>query len=1038
MKKQHFAAALILMIFMLAIFPAHGETVSMNVSGVPNLTLSVDPTGKAEGFSAIVYNNPNGLPTSEANAIAETSEGFIWIGSYAGLIRYDGNTFERIDSTTGIASVRSLYVDSGDRLWIGTNDSGLFLMTKGELYHWDKAEGLKSSSVRTITEDAEGNICAGSTAGIAVIDKELKLSDLSDERIVSQTIRELRRGADGLVYGLTSAGDLFTLKGGEVKSFLSHGDSDEQVIMSLLPDVEHPGFVYVGTDQGRIRYGTPEDGFGNAKDIDLSPLSDVESMECIDGAIWICSGDGIGNVDAQGFHLLENMPMDNSVGHVMTDYEGNLWFTSTRQGVMKIVPNQFTDVFEQCGLASEVVNSTCMVGTQLFIGTDAGLIVTENGKKVESLPLTKAVTASGKELETTDLLEYLANVRIRSVIRDSMGRAWISTWRKQGLIRYDNGEIMAFTPEDGLFSDRIRTVSECEDGRILVANTGGVSIIDGDRVVGGYGEDDGIAVTEILTLAEGFNGDIILGSDGGGIYVTGPEGTRLIGKEEGLNSDVILRIKRGLSRDVFWIITSNSIAYMTPDYKITTVQKFPYPNNFDLYENSKGDVWVLASNGIYVTSAEELIANESVEPVFYGIPNGLPYIATANSFSELTAEGDLYIASSSGVVKVNIEKSFENIDNMKVAVPYVDADGTRIYPDEAGTFVIPSDTRKLTVSSFVFNYSPTNPQVSYRLEGFDSAATTVDRSELVPVDYTNLRGGDYRFVMQLKDSMGRGNREISVVIRKEKAFHEQIWFIVLAAAAVIALIALGVWGYTRKKTRALEKKNHETMTFVREITHAFAKVVDMKDTYTNGHSTRVANYTAMLARELGYDEDTVEKYYRIALLHDVGKIGVPPEVLNKPGKLTDEEFETIKSHASKGYDALKEISIMPELAVGAQAHHERPDGKGYPNHLKGDEIPRVAQIIAVADCFDAMYSNRPYRNRMNFEKAVSIIQEVSGTQLTSDVVDAFMRLVKKGEFRDPDDDGGGTTENIDNIHKAQNEQSKAQSERKETDKPQHS
>ena len=1038
MKKQHFAAALILMIFMLAIFPAHGETVSMNVSGVPNLTLSVDPTGKAEGFSAIVYNNPNGLPTSEANAIAETSEGFIWIGSYAGLIRYDGNTFERIDSTTGIASVRSLYVDSGDRLWIGTNDSGLFLMTKGELYHWDKAEGLKSSSVRTITEDAEGNICAGSTAGIAVIDKELKLSDLSDERIVSQTIRELRRGADGLVYGLTSAGDLFTLKGGEVKSFLSHGDSDEQVIMSLLPDVEHPGFVYVGTDQGRIRYGTPEDGFGNAKDIDLSPLSDVESMECIDGAIWICSGDGIGNVDEKGFHLLENMPMDNSVGHVMTDYEGNLWFTSTRQGVMKIVPNQFTDLFEQCGLASEVVNSTCMVGTQLFIGTDAGLIVTENGKKVESLPLTKAVTASGKELETTDLLEYLANVRIRSVIRDSMGRAWISTWRKQGLIRYDNGEIMAFTPEDGLFSDRIRTVSECEDGRILVANTGGVSIIDGDRVVGGYGEDHGIAVTEILTLAEGFNGDIILGSDGGGIYVTGPEGTRLIGKEEGLNSDVILRIKRGLSRDVFWIITSNSIAYMTPDYKITTVQKFPYPNNFDLYENSKGDVWVLASNGIYVTSAEELIANESVEPVFYGIPNGLPYIATANSFSELTAEGDLYIASSSGVVKVNIEKSFENIDNMKVAVPYVDADGTRIYPDEAGTFVIPSDTRKLTVSSFVFNYSPTNPQVSYRLEGFDSAATTVDRSELVPVDYTNLRGGDYRFVMQLKDSMGRGNREISVVIRKEKAFHEQIWFIVLAAAAVIALIALGVWGYTRKKTRALEKKNHETMTFVREITHAFAKVVDMKDTYTNGHSSRVAKYTAMLARELGYDEDTVEKYYRIALLHDVGKIGVPPEVLNKPGKLTDEEFETIKSHTSKGYDALKEISIMPELAVGAQAHHERPDGKGYPNHLKGDEIPRVAQIIAVADCFDAMYSNRPYRNRMNFDKAVSIIQEVSGTQLTSDVVDAFMRLVKKGEFRDPDDDGGGTTENIDNIHKAQNEQSKAQSERKETDKPQHS
>lgn len=191
----------------------------------------------------------------------------------------------------------------------------------------------------------------------------------------------------------------------------------------------------------------------------------------------------------------------------------------------------------------------------------------------------------------------------------------------------------------------------------------------------------------------------------------------------------------------------------------------------------------------------------------------------------------------------------------------------------------------------------------------------------------------------------------------------------------------------------------------------------MKDKYTNGHSSRVAKYITMLVRELGCDDETIEKYYRIALLHNIGKIGVPPEVLNKNGRLTDEEFDIIKSHTSQGYEALKDISIMPELAIGAQAHHERPDGRGYPNHLKGDEIPQVAQIIAVADCFDAMYSNRPYRNRMNFDKVVSIIREVSGTQLAPNVVDAFLRLVDKGEFRDPDDHGGGTTENIENIRK---------------------
>ena len=201
----------------------------------------------------------------------------------------------------------------------------------------------------------------------------------------------------------------------------------------------------------------------------------------------------------------------------------------------------------------------------------------------------------------------------------------------------------------------------------------------------------------------------------------------------------------------------------------------------------------------------------------------------------------------------------------------------------------------------------------------------------------------------------------------------------------------------------------------REIIEAFAKVVDLKDSYTQGHSFRVAHYTEMLAREMGCDEEAVEKYHNIALMHDIGKVGIPDNVLNKPGKLTDEEFSIIKSHTSRGYDVLQTISLMPEIAIGARSHHERPDGKGYPLGLSGDELPLVAQIIAVADCFDAMYSNRPYRSRMNFDRVVSIIKEVSGTQLSAPVVDAFLRLVNKGEFRAPDDDGSGTTESIENI-----------------------
>lgn len=214
------------------------------------------------------------------------------------------------------------------------------------------------------------------------------------------------------------------------------------------------------------------------------------------------------------------------------------------------------------------------------------------------------------------------------------------------------------------------------------------------------------------------------------------------------------------------------------------------------------------------------------------------------------------------------------------------------------------------------------------------------------------------------------------------------------------------------------KKHEENKTFIREMTEAFAKTIDMKDEYTNGHSFRVAQYTRMLAKELGYDEEEVEKYYRIALLHDIGKIGIPSEVLNKRVGLTEEEYRVMQSHTTLGYDVLKDISIMPELAIGAGMHHERPDGRGYPRGLTGEEIPRVAQIIAVADTFDAMYSTRTYRPRMNFDKVVSVIKKSSGTQLTPDVVDAFLRLAEKGQLRDPSDTGGGSTQEVDNVQKS--------------------
>lgn len=985
---------------------------------VSDAELEVDLIAGREGYSAVLYDNTNGLPTSEANAIAETEEGFIWIGSYAGLLRYDGSSFQRLDSTTGIASVVSLFVDSQDRLWVGTNDSGITLMTEGQFRTFSTADGLKASSVRAIAEDGEGNIYAATTHGVAVIAPDMTVHTLDEPEIEEVYVRDLKLGADGVLYGLTQTNEVFTLRDGALAGFYDHESLESSDVDAIFPDPENPGYVYFGTENSELYYGTLEEGLSHARMTDASPLTYIKCICEIDGQIWICADNGIGILEEEGLYQLENIPLSNSIDHVIADYQGNLWFTSSRQGVMKIVPNQFTDIFEKFALPDAVVNSTCRLEDLLFVGTDTGLTVLSSAGVVEHIPLTTAATASGTALEQEDLVEMLAGCRIRSILRDSRDRLWLSTWRNYGLLRYDHGALTSFTVEDGMPSDRIRAVCELQDGTIAAACTGGVAIIDGDRVARVYNEDDGIINTEILTVEEMKNGDLLAGSDGGGIYVIGAAGVTAIGTNEGLRSEVIMRLKRDLSRDVYWIITSNSIAYMNADLHVTTVEKFPYSNNYDLYENTQGEMWILSSNGIYVTNADTLLANGEIDPVYYGQENGLPCISTANSYSELTAAGELYIAGSTGVAKVNIEVPFEGVEDVKMAVPYVEADGIVIYAEEDGSITVPAGTKKLTIYSFVYAYTLMDPQVTYHLEGFDTGSTTVRRSELTPVDYTNLRGGSYRFILQLKDAMGRGDEELSVSITKIKAFYETAWFYALCAVAAAALIWLFVRTYTARKTRVLLEKQNEQRTFIREMTAAFARVIDMKDTYTNGHSTRVAEYTAMLTRELGYDEETVEKYYNIALLHDIGKIGVPAEVLNKQDKLTDEEYEIMKSHSTLGYNVLKDISIMPELPVGAGAHHERPDGRGYPRGLKGDEIPRVAQIIAVADTFDAMYSSRPYRGRMNFDKVVSIIRDAAGTQLTGDVVDAFLRIVDRGGFRAPDDDGGGATENIDNIERS--------------------
>ncbi len=194
-------------------------------------------------------------------------------------------------------------------------------------------------------------------------------------------------------------------------------------------------------------------------------------------------------------------------------------------------------------------------------------------------------------------------------------------------------------------------------------------------------------------------------------------------------------------------------------------------------------------------------------------------------------------------------------------------------------------------------------------------------------------------------------------------------------------------------------------TFLDTI-QSLSATIDAKDPYTKGHSGRVADYATALARELGWSEDKVESLQYIALIHDLGKVAVPEAILKKEGRLTDAEYARMKEHSLIGFNIIKDVKFLGGGPDNIKHHHERWDGKGYPDGLKGDAIPEGARILAVADSFDAMTSDRSYRKALGIRTAMQEIKEGAGTQFDPQVAEAFLRIIPQLNLADKKERSG--------------------------------
>jgi len=792
--KKHTITILTLLCLILnltnTVMEVHASEDTAGSSEEPALSESVTETHKGGGYAAsgqlvnagymsILYDATNGLPTSEANYIMSSKNGYIWIGGYSGIIRYDGSVFERLDSSEGLTSGRGLFEDHNGRVWVGTNDNGVVMIEGDKRTHFTVTDGLPSSSIRVFEEDREGNVFIGTTDGIAYVDTDLKLHRLEDDRLENERILRLSIGADGIIYGQTKNGSVFSIESCKIKVFYRGDALGIGKVTTILADSKEPGKVYLGTTDSRIFYGDFGDKIGELEQISVAPEENIHWMEYACDRVWVMSENIVGYLDDKNrFKVLNNIPVNNSIEMMTADYQGNLWFASSRQGVLKVVTNNFLNVTAASGLEDAVVNATCIRDNLLYVGYDTGLRIINNHM----------------QLINNDLTNHIGNNRVRCIMKDDEDNLWISTFsEKMGLVcAASNGEIKDFTTASGMPSNEVRCTALASDGSVIAGTNNGIAILKNGKVTMTIDEKSGLNNTVILTVAEGDNGEIYAGTDGDGMYVINGAETKKIGTGQAITSDVVLRIKKDEARNLYWIITSNSIEFLR-NGRIVNVSSFPYNNNFDIYSDDKDNLWVSSSTGLFCVSAEQMLANNITEYKLYNLQNGLTSLPIVHAYSEVDSNGNLYIAGQTGVSKVNINRYFSQTDAVKAGIRSVYSGDTLIIPDKDGTFNLPSDGGRIQIAPSILDYSMANPMVKVYLEGSGVDGVTAPRSDLAPLEFTGLKYGNHLLHIQILDDKGEIIQDETFKFYKQPQLLELLIVRILLLALLALVAGLIVW-----------------------------------------------------------------------------------------------------------------------------------------------------------------------------------------------------------------------------------------------------
>jgi response regulator RpfG family c-di-GMP phosphodiesterase/streptogramin lyase len=992
-------------------------------------------------FVQRAWSMEDGLPQSSVTALAQTPDGFLWVGTFGGLARFDGERFRVFDPTSEppLASGRvlALAVDEAGTLWIGA-ESGALLRADRDAFSEVHLEVPRPCQIWSLAAAAGGGVWVGTDRGLVRVDAERQRYFNEASGLPDPWVRAVVETAGGDVWVATPRG-LARLEGDRFGTV-----GTPSAVSALALDARGEPLAF-GEDGRRL---FPQDPRGVPAADELAAIHPTSLLAATDGSLWF-AGAGLARFAGGRLRIAPSEAgiLPAPVRALLEDREGNVWVGTDGGGLVRFRRGAVATYGAPEGLDAEGLvavvedrDGTIWVGSNCagLWRQRSGLFLEVRRRDGRSFGCVRALEKGangdlwvGHHAGVTRLapngtrqrreLESLPVGAVRGLLEDSEGRLWAAT--ADGVLRRDalGGPFVSTQFPPGAMAPPTGALLEASDGATWVGLEAGAA----DLGRGGWrlhGVPTGLPALPVRDFHEERPGRIWAATYGAGLALFDGTGWRVFGTRDGLPDGFLSRL--------------------LPD--------------------GAGALWVTGNRGLFRVSFADLAAVESgrraaVAPLAVDADDGLRSVEFNGGGSPAgwrARDGRFWLPNLRGLAVLDPERVQAPTHPLPTLVEEVRVDGRSVRPE--GRLELPAGTSELDIRFTAIAFTAARTlRFRYQLEGYD--AGWLDAGGRREVAYRRLPPGTYRFRAAASRGEGPWGPEAVLDFVARPFLYQRVAFRWGAAVArQLAVAGIWQWGTSHQRVqrrelerevslrtaelasekrlteeqlvvlgrqerelsalaRSLERRVLEQSTRLQETRDVailtLARIAELRDGATGQHLERIAAYSQRLAellvaaRGLGLDPEFVEQVFRSSPLHDIGKVAIPDAILRKAGPLTADERRIMEGHTTLGGDTLRRIVERYEhhdflsMAMGiAYSHHERWDGRGYPGGLSGEEIPLPARIVAVVDAYDAITSERPYKPALSHATALERIASDSGSHFDPELAGIF--LAHAGDFAD--------------------------------------